>query len=128
VVVAASSATEAPEPGLERPQGAPACSGPSTGDGGDGRHRERMRRLGRRGEAEMCVDAGGRQECASTTRARGAEASWLDPMMAALMAWGGGWGEEREACVVERISGVRRGEETGRTVHHTNVDVYTTVL
>ena len=102
VVVAASSATEAPEPGLGRPQGAPACSGPSTGDGGDGRHRERMRGLGRRGEAEMCVDAGGGQECASTTRARGAEASWPDPMMAALMAWGGGWGEEREACVVER--------------------------
>jgi hypothetical protein len=85
----------------------------------------------------MCVDAGGRQECASTTRARGAEASWSDPMMAALMAWGGGWGEEREACVAERISGVRRGEETsgvrhgeetGRTVHHTNVDVYTTIL
>jgi hypothetical protein len=35
VVVAASSAAEAPEPGLGRPQGAPAYSGPSTGDGGD---------------------------------------------------------------------------------------------
>jgi hypothetical protein len=35
-----------------------------------------MARGRHRGEAEMCVDAGGGQECASTTRARGAEASW----------------------------------------------------
>lgn len=35
-----------------------------------------MARGRRRGEVEMCVDAGGRQECSSMTRARGADASW----------------------------------------------------
>jgi hypothetical protein len=34
-----------------------------------------------------------------------------DPMMAARMAWGGGWVEEREASIAERMEGSAAGAE-----------------
>jgi hypothetical protein len=69
----------------------------------------------------MCVDAGGGQECASTTRARGAEASW------AGSDDGGADGVGRRVGRRRGRRASRRGDD-GRTVHHTDVDAYTTIL
>jgi hypothetical protein len=52
-----------------------------------------------------------------------------DPMMAAPMAWGGGWGRgEGGVCRGEDLGRASRRGDSGRTVHHTDVDAYTTIL
>jgi hypothetical protein len=51
-----------------------------------------MARGQRRGEAEMCVDVEARQECASTTRARGVGKSWGGNICVTGATVGASWG------------------------------------
>jgi hypothetical protein len=87
------------------------CAGGEEGDdGGAGRRERRLRpsRRGWKGARLWRSDNGG-----------------VDGV-------GRGGAEEREACVAERISGMRRGEDfrgdSGRTVHHRIVNAYTNIL